>query len=76
MPSNKPTDELLAALPEVGLRLEILGERPGHTDARWIAVIAEAPYGPESERYDAHGATPAGALIAVLAVAGIQVDDV
>lgn len=73
MPSSKPTDELLAALPEVGLRLVTLGE---HTGAdRWGVQVAEEAFGPSSRLYHGQGDSPAAALIQALQRAGIQVSD-
>lgn len=68
-----PTDELLAALPEVGLRLVTLGEHRGA--ALWGAMLAQRGWEPGDTIYDGHGDTPAAALIAALKEAGVDVSD-
>lgn len=69
MPSNKPTDELLAALPEVGLWLCALCQ---HADG-WGAMVADDK--PNPKTWSAKGDTPAGALIAALKEAGVDATD-
>jgi hypothetical protein len=71
--SAKPTDELLAALPEVGLRLVNLGEHTG--GARWGCLLSDAAFDPSSNLYDGQGDTPAAALIMALRKAGVDVSD-
>lgn len=75
MASKSPTDEILVALSEVGLRLVLLGERPGDPSARWAAMVAESKFGPEAKIWDGHGPTPAAALISALKAGGVNVDD-
>jgi hypothetical protein len=71
--SAKPTDELLTALPEVGLRLVNLGEHTGA--ARWGCQLSDAAFDPTASLYDGHGDTPAAALIMALRKAGVDVSD-
>lgn len=73
MPSNKPTDEILAALPKVGLRLLNLGEHAGAD--RWGCMLATGKPGTNGFIFDGQGATPAAALIAALKRAGVDATD-
>jgi hypothetical protein len=68
---SKPTDEILAALPEVGLRLWMLDEID---DGRWHAAVYN-PLDPLKSRCEGEGDAPAAALIAALKVAGIDAED-
>ena len=63
------TDELLAALPDVGLRLVTLGEHRGA--ARWAAMLAPADYD-ERDVWCGDDDTP---VIAALADAGVNIED-
>lgn len=69
MPSNKPTDELLAALPEVGLGLWMLDQ----VGAVWHAAVFD-PKRPVM-RWEGEGYSPATALMAALADAGVVLED-
>lgn len=71
MASSKPTDEILAALSEVGLRLWMLDQID---DGRWHAAVY-APTSPLTSRAEGDGDSPAAALIAALKVAGVDVAD-
>lgn len=71
MPSDKPTDEILAALPEVGLRLWMLDQID---DGRWHAAVYD-PLTPLRSRKEAEGDSPAAALVAALKLAGVDVTD-
>lgn len=68
-------DEILDALPGVGLRLGLLQEKAGDTLARWYALVAEEAFGPDSIRWDGWGATPLDALTMALRRAGVDVTD-
>lgn len=68
MASSKPTDEILSALPEVGLWLVSLG----HAQL-WNAMLADNKEKPRT--YQGQGETPAAALIAALKEAGVDVSD-
>lgn len=72
--STSPVDELLAALPEVGLSLIYLGE---HTGADvWGCMI-----GPRDDpqhrggHWDGQGETPSDAIAVALRRAGVNVED-
>lgn len=75
MASDKPTDELLAALPEVGLQLWMLCDNgPGG----WYCVIhgrGSVPRDNDPNSGWGNGETPAAALIEALGRCGIQVTD-
>lgn len=64
------TDELLEALPEVGLKLWMLDQ----TGEGWHAAVYDPLY-PLSTRHDGEGATPAEALTNALKAAGVNVED-
>lgn len=68
-------DEILDVLPSVGLRLELLSERPGSAEGRWTCTIAEEAFGPSSVRYYGLAATPMAAAIAACCAAGVDVTD-
>lgn len=70
MPSSKPTDELLAALPDVGLQLWILSD---NGEEGWYAIICE-PGNAATGRHG-NGATAAAALIEALKAHGVEVTD-
>lgn len=69
MPSGKPTDEILAALPEVGLRLWILADN----GVDWYAVV-NVPAHP-TQQWHANAPTAVDALIGALKSAGVDVSD-
>lgn len=70
MQNAKPVDELLTALPAVGLHLNNLFQCE---DGSWQANMRDASGG---DFYDfGKGATPAAALIACLQKAGVEVSD-
>lgn len=69
MPSSSPVDELLAALPEVGLRLWILADN----GENWYCVV-HVPAHPMTQ-WHANAPTAAEALIGALESAGIKVTD-
>lgn len=63
-------DELLAALPDVGLRLWMLDQ----CDANWWhASLCESAS--PTARFEADAATPGDALAAALAKAGVNISD-
>lgn len=62
-------DELLALLPDVNLWLCCLCQ---HSDG-WGAMLADSK--PNPATYSGKGATPADAMRAALAAAGVQIDD-
>lgn len=70
--TSSPVDEILAALPEVGLRLVNLGQHTG--GAAWGAQVAPMIF-EAREIWAGDGATPAEALVAALGAAGVQVSD-
>lgn len=63
-------DEILAALPQVGLRLWILGDQGNEG---WYAVVNEI--GQPTKQYHGNGATAQDALARALEDAGVKVDD-
>lgn len=67
--SSSPVDEMLAALPEVQLRLWILADNGGD----WYCVVS--PYNSPFPQHYANAPTAAGALIGALQAAGIEVAD-
>lgn len=67
--SSKPTDELLAALPDVGLRLWMLTQ----TEAGWSAAVYDPKH--PMNRWEAEAYTPAAALVCALRDAGVEVTD-
>lgn len=67
--AKNPVDELLAALPEVGLRLWILADN----GADWYCVVNAI--GHPMQQWYANAPTAAAALTGALIAAGIQVDD-
>jgi hypothetical protein len=69
--TEQPVDELLAALPEVGLRLNNLFQR---TDGTWQANVRDAVNDTGAEF--GLGPTPAAALVQALKKAGIEVDGI
>lgn len=69
MTSSKPTDELLAALPDVGVDLWMLD----HSAMGWRAKLYD-PVQP-SKTWEGWGETPAEALIEALKEAGVVVTD-
>lgn len=71
MPSSQPTDEILGALAEVGLRLWMLDQID---DGRWHAAVYN-PLDPLKSRVEGEGDTPADALTAALKEAGVDVSD-
>lgn len=62
-------DELLAALPDVGLGLWMLDQ----TGEGWHAAVYEPRH--PTARFEATGATPAAALTAALSLAGVAIED-
>lgn len=68
-------DEILDALPGVGLRLSLMQEKAGAPEARWYACVAEEKFGPDSIRWDGWGPTPLEALTMALRRAGVDVSD-
>lgn len=68
--SKQPVDELLAALPEVGLRLAYLGQ---HSCGTWGCQVA--PEGKTHGTFWGQDDTAAGALIAAIREAGVDVTD-
>jgi hypothetical protein len=64
------TDELLEALPEVGLKLWMLDQ----TGEGWHAAVYD-PLNPLTSRQEGEGATPAEALTNALKAAGVNVED-
>lgn len=69
MASKKPTDELLAALPDVGLWLCCLCQH----EAGWGAMLADNK--PNPTTFHGKGETPADALKAALKEAGVEITD-
>lgn len=68
--TSQPVDELLAALPEVGLRLNNMFQR---TDGVWQANVRDAN---DTGAEFGLGPTPAAALVQALKKAGIEVDGI
>lgn len=71
MASSKPTDEILAALPELGLLVWRLDQG---SDWKWHVVLEDTTKHP-LEMYSGDGDTAAAALIEALGKAGITVED-
>lgn len=71
MASNKPTDELLAALADVGLGLWMMDGANDH----WHVDLFNVKLPMSSPHYVGEGESPAVALIAALAAAGVVVTD-
>lgn len=63
-------DEILTALPQVGLRLWILADNGD--DGGWYAVVCDADR--PSQQWHGNGATAVDALARALQDAGVQVD--
>lgn len=69
-------DEILEALPEVGLRLWMLDQCEELQGDKYVPVWHAAVYVPEQGlrgRQEAHGATPCEAMCAALKLAGVDV---
>lgn len=71
MASSKPTDEILAALPELGLLVWRLDQG---SDWKWHAVLEDTTADPLAYPCG-DGDTAAAALIEALGKAGIRVED-
>lgn len=68
-------DEVLTALPEVGLRVVNMGERPGLEQGRWSVQLSNSAFGdPKAEIYWADGPTALAALLLCLRKAGVNID--
>lgn len=69
-------DEILAALPDVGLGLNCLQEKSGGADeSRWYACIREAKGGPDASLWDGWGPDPLYAMVMACTRAGVNVTD-
>lgn len=64
-------DELLEALPEVGLQLWMLDQCDANV---WHAAVCD-PKAPGKDRWDGVGGTPCHALQAALLSAGVNISD-
>lgn len=68
-------EEVLAALPDVGLRVVNLGERPGLKTGRWSVQLSNSAYGnPHADIYWHADETPLAAVLGALKLAGVNID--
>lgn len=77
MASSKPTDEILAALPDLGFLVWRMDNGWADQQAgtvRWHVVLEDTNADP-LELHSAAGDTPAAALIEALRKAGVKVSD-
>lgn len=69
-------EEVFTQLPEIGLRVVNMGERPGLAEGRWTVQLSNSAFGdPKAEIYHATGPTAGEAMTAALARAGVNIND-
>lgn len=69
-------EEVFAQLPEIGLRVVNMGERPGLEAARWSIQLSNSAFGdPNAAIYHATGPTPSDCVRNALLSAGVKIDD-
>lgn len=65
-------DEILVLLPDVGLRVQLMQEKPGHPDARCYVCVAEAEFGPDASLWDGWAGNWLDAMAMALKRAGVD----
>lgn len=69
-------DEVITQLPEIGLRVVNMGERPGLQAARWTVQLSNCDFGAiDADIFHATGPTAGDAMRNALLAAGVNIDD-